>query len=56
MMKTISSDRPTWVILSILSLCPTFTADAVEFAIVGPRAACMGGAGVAVTSDSLATY
>jgi len=31
-------------------------AYAVEFAIVGPRAAAMGGAGVAVTSDALATY
>ena len=31
-------------------------AMAVEFAIVGPRAAGMGGAGVAVTTDSLATY
>lgn len=29
---------------------------AVEFAVVGPRAAGMGGAGVAVTTDSLATY
>ncbi|WP_145976273.1 conjugal transfer protein TraF [Nitrospira moscoviensis] len=29
---------------------------AVEFAIVGPRAAGMGGAGVAVTTDALATY
>lgn len=31
-------------------------APAMEFAIVGPRAAGMGGAGVAVTTDSLATY
>ena len=30
--------------------------DAVEFAIVGARAAGMGGAGVAVTSDAFATY
>ncbi|MCS6284779.1 MAG: conjugal transfer protein TraF [Nitrospira sp.] len=29
---------------------------AVEFAVVGPRAAGMGGAGVAVTTDALATY
>lgn len=31
-------------------------ASAVEFAIVGPRAVGMGGAGVAVTTDALATY
>ena len=31
-------------------------APAVEFAIVGPRAMGMGGAGVAVTTDALATY
>ncbi len=31
-------------------------APAVEFAVVGPRAAGMGGAGVAVTTDALATY
>jgi len=30
--------------------------SAVEFVIVGPRAVGMGGAGVAVTTDSLATY
>lgn len=34
---------------------PVF-AMAVEFSIVGPRAVGMGGAGVAVTTDSLATY
>ncbi len=28
----------------------------VEFAVVGPRAAGMGGAGVAITTDALATY
>lgn len=39
----------------LLSLLAT-PADAVEFAIVGPRAVGMGGAGVAVTTDSLATY
>ena len=32
------------------------SAEAVEFVIVGPRAVGMGGAGVAVTSDALATY
>ena len=31
-------------------------AAAVEFAVVGPRAAGMGGAGVAVTTDAYATY
>ncbi|MDH5773867.1 MAG: conjugal transfer protein TraF [Nitrospirota bacterium] len=40
--------------LSILGL-PTGS-FAVEFVIVGPRAVGMGGAGVAVTTDSLATY
>ena len=34
---------------------PTFS-SAVEFVIVGPRAVGMGGAGVAVTTNSLATY
>ncbi len=36
-------------------LLPTI-GSAVEFVIVGPRAVGMGGAGVAVTTDSLATY
>ncbi|HJU04048.1 MAG TPA: conjugal transfer protein TraF [Nitrospiraceae bacterium] len=36
-------------------ICP-LTAEAVEFVIVGPRATGMGGAGVAVTTDALATY
>ncbi len=31
-------------------------ASAVEFVIVGPRAIGMGGAGVATTTDALATY
>lgn len=39
----------------LASLLP-LQAGAVEFAVVGPRAAGMGGAGVAVTTDSLATY
>ena len=30
--------------------------EAVEFVIAGPRAVGMGGAGVATTTDSLATY
>jgi hypothetical protein len=37
-------------------LCWISSADAVEFAVVGARAAGMGGAGVAVTSDAYATY
>lgn len=43
------------LILCLLALIPT-QAFAVEFAVVGPRAAGMGGAGVAVTTDALATY
>ena len=39
----------------LLSLVAT-PAVAVEFAVVGPRAAGMGGAGVAVTTDAYATY
>ena len=39
----------------LLSLMAT-PAVAVEFAVVGPRAAGMGGAGVAVTTDAYATY
>jgi hypothetical protein len=39
----------------LLSLVAT-PAAAVEFAVVGPRAAGMGGAGVAVTTDAYATY
>lgn len=41
--------------LTVLALVPTHV-FAMEFSIVGPRAAGMGGAGVAVTTDSLATY
>lgn len=37
-------------------LCWTGASQAVEFAVVGARAAGMGGAGVAVTSDAYATY
>ena len=40
---------------ALLSLVAT-PAMAVEFAVVGPRAAGMGGAGVAVTTDAYATY
>ena len=42
-------------VLAILGCLPG-QALAVEFAVVGPRAAGMGGAGVAVTTDALATY
>ena len=43
------------LICFFLSLVAT-PAVAVEFAVVGPRAAGMGGAGVAVTTDAYATY
>ncbi|HYM89725.1 MAG TPA: conjugal transfer protein TraF [Nitrospiraceae bacterium] len=43
------------LICFFLSLVAT-PAAAVEFAVVGPRAAGMGGAGVAVTTDAYATY
>jgi hypothetical protein len=42
-------------VLAFLAGIPT-PAMAVEFVVIGPRAAGMGGAGVAVTTDSLATY
>lgn len=44
------------LICLILSLVAAPPSMAVEFAVVGPRAVGMGGAGVAVTTDSLATY
>ena len=37
-------------------LCWVASSQAVEFAVVGARAAGMGGAGVAVTTDAYATY
>lgn len=43
------------LLVSLVGLLPA-QALAVEFAVVGPRAAGMGGAGVAVTTDALATY
>jgi hypothetical protein len=46
--------RQSLVLCLIGSFAPQ--AQAVEFAVVGPRAAGMGGAGVAVTTDALATY
>ena len=39
-----------------ISLLVPAQAMAVEFVTVGPRAMGMGGAGVAVTTDALATY
>lgn len=53
MMQPRSSIRV--LICFFLSLVAT-PAVAVEFAVVGPRAAGMGGAGVAVTTDAYATY
>ena len=38
------------------SMLSPVTVMAVEFALVGPRAIGMGGVGVAVTTDALATY
>ena len=43
------------VIVAML-LFPPFHASAAEFVIAGPRAVGMGGAGVAVTTNALATY
>lgn len=40
----------------LTALCWFDRTEAVEFAVVGARAAGMGGAGVAVTSDAYATY
>lgn len=56
MRKAVPIHRGFLVVLSILGWCLTTTVHATEFAIVGPRAVGMGGAGVAVTTDSLATY
>ena len=53
MMQTRASVRI--LLYFLLSLVAT-PAVAEEFAIVGPRAAGMGGAGVAVTTDAYATY
>lgn len=43
------------IVLAITCVLPAGV-SAVEFVIVGPRAVGMGGAGVAVTDDALATY
>jgi hypothetical protein len=56
-MKKASHGGPAYfAVLVILGSLAPVAVDAVEFAIVGPRATGMGGAGVAVTTDSLATY
>ncbi|WP_447970442.1 conjugal transfer protein TraF [Nitrospira sp. M1] len=44
------------LLASAVSLIVPSIGSAVEFVVVGPRAVGMGGAGVAVTTDSLATY
>ncbi|HVG02951.1 MAG TPA: hypothetical protein VM842_08670, partial [Nitrospira sp.] len=53
-MKKISFAVRTLTVL--LSLLLPFQAAAVEFVFVGSRQLGMGGAGVATTTDSLATY
>ncbi len=45
-----------YVLLSAALVAVPAQAVAMEFVIAGPRASGMGGAGVAVTTDSLATY
>lgn len=45
-----------WILICFFLSLMTTPAVAVEFAVVGPRAAGMGGAGVAVTTDAYATY
>jgi hypothetical protein len=44
-----------WVLVLLIGVAPV-SVEAMEFVPAGPRAAGMGGAGVAVTTDSLATY
>ena len=53
MMQTRTSIR---ILIGVLLSLVATPAVAVEFAVVGPRAAGMGGAGVAVTTDAYATY
>jgi F plasmid transfer operon, TraF, protein len=48
--------KPLRAILILLGLMIPAQAMALEFVSVGPRSMGMGGAGVAVTTDSLATY
>ena len=56
MRKAVLIHQAFFVLLVTLGWSIPATVHAVEFAIVGPRAVGMGGAGVAVTTDSLATY
>ena len=56
MSKAVLIRQAFFAVLVILAWHVPATVYALEFAIVGPRAAGMGGAGVAVTTDSLATY
>jgi hypothetical protein len=51
-----SYDRSVRLIVIFASLMIPAQAPALEFVTVGPRAMGMGGAGVAITTDSLATY
>lgn len=51
-----SYDRSIWALAILAGLMVPAQAMAVEFVTVGPRAMGMGGAGVAVTTDALATY
>jgi hypothetical protein len=51
-----SSSRLLRTVAMLLGLMMPTHAMALEFVSVGPRATGMGGAGVAVTTDSLATY
>lgn len=44
------------ILICLLVFLSAMPAMAVEFVVVGPRAAGMGGAGVAVTTDAYATY
>ena len=57
-MRSTRRRRTVAVVLSVMAwfLLPQEDGNAVEFAIVGPRAMGMGGAGVAITTDALATY
>ncbi len=51
-----SYDRSVRAVAIFLSLMIPAQAMALEFVTVGPRSMGMGGAGVAITTDSLATY
>src|SRR5579884_3360716 len=57
MRRRVSTRRGFWLWLAaLLAVAVPSNVRALEFAIVGPRAMGMGGAGVAVTSDATATY